>query len=59
MDQVAAIFHDPAPYDDDLDAAAAYVARHHDAVAFLRRMTDLAELARAQTPLACYALEAA
>ena len=58
-DQVAAIFNDPAPFDDRLEAATDHVARHHDPTAFLQRMVGLAELARAQTNLACYALEAA
>ena len=58
-DQVAAIFNDPAPFDDCLEAATDHVARHHDPTAFLQRMVDLAELARAQTNLACYALDAA
>lgn len=58
-DQVTAIFNDPAPFDGQLEAATDHVARHHDPTAFLQRMVDLAELARAQTNLACYALEAA
>lgn len=59
VDRVAAVFHDPAPFDGRLDAAEAYVEKNHDPSAFLHRMADLAQLARAQMPLACYALDAA
>ena len=58
-DQVADAFHNPAPFDDRLDAAAAYVALHHDPAAFLQRMAELAQLVRTQALMACYALDAA
>jgi hypothetical protein len=57
--RLAERFHATTSYDDHLDAAQDYVERHHDPVAFLFRMRDLAELARAQVHLRCYALDAA
>lgn len=58
-ERVAAAFHDPAPFDDRLDAAELHVTANHSPAAFLQRMAELAQLARAQMPLACYALDAA
>ena len=59
VDQVAAVFHDEGRYDDRLDAAHAYVTRHHDPTAFLQRMADLAQLAQLQRVMSGYALDAA
>lgn len=58
-EQVAAVFHDPTRFDDRLDEAEAYVATHHDPGTFVRRMAELAPLARVQTQMAGYALDAA
>jgi hypothetical protein len=58
-ERLADHFHATTAYDDRLDAAQDYVERHHDPVAFLLRMRELAELARAQVHLRCYALDAA
>ncbi|GAC1346257.1 MAG: hypothetical protein NVSMB18_27940 [Acetobacteraceae bacterium] len=58
-DRLAAIFHDPTPYDELLDQAQAYVERNHDSMAFLQRLVELAQLARMQSTMAGYALEAA
>ena len=58
-DHVANVFHGRPPSDACLDAASAYIEANHSPDAFLHRMADLAQLARAQTPLSCYALDAA
>lgn len=58
-DRLAALFHDPAPYDDRLDAAQAWVERRHSPAAFLDGMADLAALARMQGVMSGYALDAA
>jgi len=41
-DRLAALFHDPAPYDDRVDEAQAWVERHHSPAAFLDGMAALA-----------------
>lgn len=58
-DQVAAVFHDPTPFDERLDAAEAYVAERHDPAVFLQALVDAAQLARVHTKLSVYALDAA
>jgi hypothetical protein len=57
--RLAECFHAETPYDDRLDDAQDYVERHHDPVAFLQRLRDFADVARAQAHLGGYALDAA
>ena len=58
-DRLAALFHDPAPYDDRLDDAQHWVERHHSPAAFLDGMAALADMARMQGVMSAYALDAA
>jgi len=58
-DRLAALFHDPTPYDGRLDAAQGWVGQHHSPAAFLDGMADLAALARMQGVMSGYALDAA
>ena len=58
-DRLAAVFHNPVPYDDWLDEGQAYVEERHDPAVFLQRMVELAQLARMQPVMAGYALHAA
>ena len=58
-DRVAAVFHDPARYDDWLDEGQAYVEEHHNPAGFLQRMIELAQLASMQSVMSGYALHAA
>lgn len=58
-DRLASLFHDPALYDDRLDAAQRWVEAHHSPAAFLDGMADLAALARMQGVMSGYALDAA
>ena len=58
-DRLAAIFHDPARFDDRTDTALDYVEREHDPALFLNGMAELAHVARLTPTMACYALDAA
>ncbi len=58
-DRLAGIIADPTSYDDRLDAAFEHVRDHHDPMRFLDGLRELADVARLQTGLACYALDAA
>ena len=58
-ERLAGIIEDPAAYDDRLDPASEYVRRHHDPSAFLAGLRGLADIARMQPSVACYALDAA